>query len=297
MYILDKRSQKVLIFDDQGKFVLSIKNRGNGPGEYIQLIDFSLDNKGRLVLYSDIPGKIIFYSNTGDFLYEKKLKETYLSLSTVDELMYFQNLPTKKYNLTMLDLSNNKEVKLLKSLSEYNNVFLKGHSISSNTNKILTRRFDPLVYSISRDSVKALYKIDFGESFITKNFLSKYAKSKFFFKKCFENNCVFTFINTQLIKNRLVFNTNHALMHIILTLENKSYSINQLKDNFLGIKLYSSHRILIDGESEYLGFLLNPDLLHHYTIENRNPNNDFYKELFKLNDNSNPVLILYKFNQ
>ncbi|MEN6619141.1 MAG: 6-bladed beta-propeller, partial [Rikenellaceae bacterium] len=214
LYILDKKSQKVLIFNDQGKFVRSIKNRGNGPGEYIQLIDFSLDNKGRLVLYSDIPGKIIFYSNTGDFLYEKKLKETYLSMSIVDELIYFQNLPTKKYTVTMLDLSNDKKIKLLKSLPEYNNVFLKGYSISSNTNIILTRRFDPLVYSISNDSVKTLYKIDFGKSFITKDFLSKYAKSKDFFKKCFDNNFVFTYINTQLIKNKLVFNTNHALMHI-----------------------------------------------------------------------------------
>lgn len=197
----------------------------------------------------------------------------------------------------MLDLSNNKETKLLKSLPEYNNVFLKGHSISSNTNIILTRRFDPLVYSISNDSVKALYKIDFRESFITKDFLSKYAKSKFFFKKCFENKCVFTYINTQLIKNKLVFNTNNALMHIILTKENKCYSINQLKDIFLGIKIYSSQRILINGESDFLGFLLNPELLHHYTIENITANNEFYKELCKLNDNSNPVLILYKFKQ
>lgn len=49
-------------------------------------------------------------------------------------------------------------------------------------------------------------------------------------------------------------------MHIILTKENKCYSINQLKDIFLGIKIYSSQRILINGESDFLGFLLNPEL-------------------------------------
>lgn len=298
LYILDKKTQKVFIFNDQGKFIRLIKNRGNGPGEYIQIIDIAIDSKGRLVLYADLPGKIIFFSDKGDFLYEKKLKESYMGMAIGEKSFYFLNFPTKRQTLTIINIQNGRKIKLLKSLPEYNNIFLEGYSISSTNNVMLTRRFDACVYSMINDSIKIMCKIDFGKSFITENFLSQYAKSRSFFKKCFDNNIIFTLVNTQLILDKLVFNTNLAQMHIISTKDEKVYSINRLVDSSLGINVYPSQRVLIDGESRCLGFVFYPELLMHISESLKNDKsakNPFCNEISNINENSNPLLVLYMF--
>ena len=39
-YILDKEMDRIVAFDDQGKFLNLINKKGNGPGEYTGLSDF-----------------------------------------------------------------------------------------------------------------------------------------------------------------------------------------------------------------------------------------------------------------
>ena len=53
----------IFIFDKNGKFINSVKRNGQGPGEYIRLLDFSIDHRGWIYLLCK-SGKIILLDNS-----------------------------------------------------------------------------------------------------------------------------------------------------------------------------------------------------------------------------------------
>ncbi len=66
-YILDYPLSRVLIFNNQGKFVNSIDHWGVGPGEYISISDFNIDNQTELTLLSPDNWSMYYYNLDGSF--------------------------------------------------------------------------------------------------------------------------------------------------------------------------------------------------------------------------------------
>lgn len=110
-YILDRRTQQLFCFDDQGGFNFKISNRGKGPGEYNYITNFSIDeSKDMLLIIDPVLQFIHFYcSLTGD--YKKTLRvdtgkvmgldkvfahndSTLLVTSVADEQLLFVNMNT-----------------------------------------------------------------------------------------------------------------------------------------------------------------------------------------------------------
>ncbi|MDR0606457.1 MAG: 6-bladed beta-propeller [Bacteroidales bacterium] len=69
IYILDRLSNALFIFTDEGEFLYKLRNIGQGPGEYIYLFDFDVTNDG--VYLSDIGQSILYYDN--DFKFIRKI--------------------------------------------------------------------------------------------------------------------------------------------------------------------------------------------------------------------------------
>jgi hypothetical protein len=65
MFILDNLN-KLFAFDTIGKFLYTVGKEGRGPGEYLELRDFDIDNLGNIYILSY--GKILKYSLDGKFL-------------------------------------------------------------------------------------------------------------------------------------------------------------------------------------------------------------------------------------
>jgi hypothetical protein len=63
IYILDiSADNKLCVFDKAGSFLYQIGNKGNGPGEYINATDFTIDRKGkRIYILDNKTGNIIKY--------------------------------------------------------------------------------------------------------------------------------------------------------------------------------------------------------------------------------------------
>lgn len=53
IYILDKSTFRLLLFENNGKFIKQIGKRGQGPGEYLELLDFTIDTIGDRLLLAD----------------------------------------------------------------------------------------------------------------------------------------------------------------------------------------------------------------------------------------------------
>ena len=69
IYILDSsKAKKLFVFDWEGRFIRKIGNIGNGPGEYLEPIDFTLDTKNRIIYLRDLKNRIHKYRLNGTFI-------------------------------------------------------------------------------------------------------------------------------------------------------------------------------------------------------------------------------------
>lgn len=70
IYILDQRIAKNLyVFDHEGRFVRKIGSLGNGPGEYVRILDFTLDTKNRNIFLLDEMNRIYKYKFDGTYVH------------------------------------------------------------------------------------------------------------------------------------------------------------------------------------------------------------------------------------
>lgn len=89
IYILDRLEYQILVFNSSGKFLHKIKMLGQGPGEYVNLSDFSV--KGDTIYLLDrMAGKLLIYKN--NFLISEFPTERARSFSVVKHGDYAFNM-------------------------------------------------------------------------------------------------------------------------------------------------------------------------------------------------------------
>lgn len=77
--ILEKEFQHcVLVFDENGKYLRRIGQRGGGSGEFARALDFAVDEQsGDVVILTD-NSTVYRYDHDGNFKYSRKLDDSYL---------------------------------------------------------------------------------------------------------------------------------------------------------------------------------------------------------------------------
>ncbi len=108
-FILDISSAKRLfIFDQNGKFIKAIGERGKGRGEFYEIIDFSIEPKAEELYILDQVGKVNIFSLDGKFLRDITIKgptpHMYNNIEIVGnsiflDIRYPQPHPSDKYYL------------------------------------------------------------------------------------------------------------------------------------------------------------------------------------------------------
>lgn len=70
IFILDTMiAKKILVFNMDGKHIQQIGKFGRGPGEYLQIMDFTVNEKDKQIVVLDVGNKIHTYSiHTGEYL-------------------------------------------------------------------------------------------------------------------------------------------------------------------------------------------------------------------------------------
>ncbi|ALO15366.1 hypothetical protein L21SP5_01724 [Salinivirga cyanobacteriivorans] len=111
IYILDSGFDNVYVFNESGNFERKIGKRGHGPGEYVDIGDFELDTvRKRIVLLSVELGELLEYSLPGEFIRKIKLPIKPTQFRIVDGKYYaFYNsfYDVSRRNLYFTDLDGN----------------------------------------------------------------------------------------------------------------------------------------------------------------------------------------------
>ncbi|HDL19446.1 MAG TPA: 6-bladed beta-propeller [Bacteroidetes bacterium] len=71
IFVADRQMNNVRKFDQSGKFLLSIGQKGKGPGEFESIKIISLDNADNLLVFDNMLGRVSVFSADGAFLKSK----------------------------------------------------------------------------------------------------------------------------------------------------------------------------------------------------------------------------------
>ena len=162
-YIHDYSRSQIFVFDREGHFQLALNEKGNGPGEYLNLTDFAIDTTRRnLVVLCAVSNSLFFYDLGGKFIEKKKLPE----IAGAYNSLQFQNKDTIAFftydydhRLKFYSLSRNE------ILDEYfpediKDVFCRGVFPFPHA---FRRSLTNTIYSLSGATFTELYRWDFGD--------------------------------------------------------------------------------------------------------------------------------------
>ena len=167
-YILDKNITRTLFcYSRQGSFNFKIHNEGKGPGEYISIVDFTIDHSNNKIQILDFTSqKILTFNLDGKFISEKKCNEnTVKHIHSEKNLSYFDmGTNSGKYNI--LCYEQNKKAgsffklnKLLKDMpGSFDSRFCRS-SEKTYYNPLLS----DTIYQIDSIILEPKYYIDFGK--------------------------------------------------------------------------------------------------------------------------------------
>lgn len=98
-YIFDHSSDAIFIFDEKGKLVKKIENKGRGPQEYVRIDHYALDkNSGYSYIYCGRSQKILQYNEWGEFMKTipcQFITSSFCVLSANTFLLYGGNFPNQ----------------------------------------------------------------------------------------------------------------------------------------------------------------------------------------------------------
>lgn len=175
-YVFDYMQAEILTFDEAGKFLFKISDRGQGPEEYLNISDFDIDKQNdRIVVLDPINNAMFEYDLSGNFITRYKLPritnayKSFIYLNT-DTLVYF----TFDYDNRLKFYSKSKGVIFKELYPEKDNV-LYNITLEFPYETTFFRSADNVVYEITQGcELTEKYRWDFGKLNNSKKQISKF---------------------------------------------------------------------------------------------------------------------------
>lgn len=174
IYILDDLGRRIGVFDANGEYISKVDKRGNGNGEYVQIDDFSIDNKGNIIVLDGAKRTLNYYDRFGEFTSKHKLPisadafecyndHTFLFSSSglCENKLNIWSIKDEKITNSHLDYDKRLSGRVVKPLIKYSDRIL------------FMQRNDNCIYDVSIDTLTAKWSVDFGNKSIVRSKLQK----------------------------------------------------------------------------------------------------------------------------
>jgi hypothetical protein len=186
IYISDEsNTHAIYCFSNTGKFQFKISNRGRGPGEYIGIYDFDVDEPNKLIIiYDREQGAFLEYDFNGNFINRYTTGLCISSFKIIGDgcIVAYSGYSTnpsnsKEPNATIFRLNYRGHNDFLSytSFDESLSLFLKIFSVFNNISfhngsVYIYDYFQSSIYELNYEQIKSQIIIDFGKNKIPSDF-------------------------------------------------------------------------------------------------------------------------------
>lgn len=190
IYVLDKKTVTLRVFDYTGKYLRAIGTRGNGPGEYLAVNAFYLNNLNRTINIFDPLKLVVFqYDFLGNFIKSVKFNNMFLAhivrATPLDSSSILGFTNPNWHSEAGYFILNEKDYSLQKQLYQFPvptrgeiSYSILTHPYSFHDNEVhFVSLFSNIIHSYVNEETQASYYIDNGKMDINSNYLKSIAKT------------------------------------------------------------------------------------------------------------------------
>ena len=306
LFIFDNQLDQLFVFDVTGKFIHKINRKGQGPKEYVQVCDFTIDTENKqIILSADRPAKLMYFTYDGSFIKEDNLPDYYHELVNDGSYIYVDYYMSEEtYQLSMIDMKSGFKKEGLEMRDIKNYLVIKGHSLIHGKDILFVRRYDNAIYELKNGEVNTKYEVDFKKHSFPERFKAE-TEIGVIVTDSRENKYVYSMSNAFHSENYLTFYTNIGIF--IYDKQNETLKgYEKMNNTHLSFVMQSykdaSKYFLPLENSEKMVFIIeDPSFIKR--IVDRNPEelkkDKDYKQLSeiaqKMTDDNNPVLFIYEY--
>lgn len=314
-YVLEYNDSPIKRFDSDGRFLNTIGQKGQGPGEFVQISDFAVSRNANDISIFAWNGnkKCIRMDSNNRLLSETDMLFPFTEcyrMSDSDYLLHLNNgVVADQKTHYLYRINDNYEIKEAyfpkKAPHDIMYSFEQTYFATGSNNDILyLREYNDTVYSINPSGgIAAKYHLDFGKVWYSERFLSDFHERNFME--------IHQELNRRGYPKFIAYSENPDYLCV-------KYTRQQNKEDVDYITLYSKKKKKADnfqiGKSSFAALFSNLQAYNapYFTsfisasdfldmASSLSEENPFYKEIKslagKINEGDNPLLVLFEFKQ
>lgn len=303
--VWDRLLRALFVFDNQGKFRYEINHRGNGPGEYVQVLDVCLDPVDSCFAFLTAQHSVMFYSYAGDFKGSLRLEKLGRRMALKGEYLYlllpdYLNYDKQEYSMMAINRRNGKTVPLLKQgIRPVDSQWTEGYPLISGKEAVYyLQRFTNRIYKVEGETCTPLYELELGKFELPDHLLEEGLDAQFFSNEWSRLWSVFSLTNWCELPEGFMLCSNLPGFFYYNAPENALEHFDGILNEEYGIEF--SRTVPVEPAGQDVAFLLDEYRIMSRKEWQRDPEyrrkreTPALKELINsLPDDSNPVLFLY----
>lgn len=299
-YILDSSLKTLFVFDESGDLLCKLRKIGRGPGEYIGIYGFDVDDEENIYIYDNMSSKIIKYSTDFKNYNEIGIKYYFEEFLIIKDGLVLRNMYDNgeiTSHLATLNLKSNKVDVLIDKKNYIDDFSLTRFGMfslfKSNQNTYFNPRFTNKIYKISNT----------GELTQKMNIYGDYPNREFI--ESFKNNPAFGIAQDKYIvdirniyetSSMFILNIRKGINYNLLISKKSSKSI--LTARIFDRNYFGDNLVYGIADDAFIS-LTNPNLIMENNWIENVINSTLCDEdkqmLINKNIEDNPTLILIKF--
>jgi len=318
IYVQDEITDRIVVFSMNGKYMFHINNKGKGPLEYLKISDFTIDEaNGNILIYDEQSHKILSYSiDKRKFIRKQKVNFYPIAFAWNSDCLYYYNPYTfnyprdDKYHYSLIKTSveMGKEKRYFRIDEKMGNFMSDPNpkGFFYGTNLCMLNRFDNIIYSLTKDSIYARYKVLFAENGDYQNALydamKKGTRNTDRYNRCatdIQNYCeTENLITFNYLKNKKRYSVIFSKDNNKIIFHQSRFAINSpssLKRNIPIICFPSNVKgnlFVSIIPFQIMSLITNDEKFKKSIIENMT-NRELVEKLKHLDENSNPIIVFY----
>lgn len=298
-YLLDTRMKQVLLYDTLGNYINSIRNIGNGVGEYSSLKDIAIDKSNNHLLLLAVPSMILYYTLDGDYIKQTKLKGYHNSIGVDEKFIYlsqasYVNNKSTNGSVVIIDKTTEENTEKMAPLFETAPYcYSQGMNISATDNLYFTRKFDDNIYLLGGTDLKTLYTINWNELSFPPEKKEQTLDCSELNNLCFKNKYVYSITDIQDTDSTMCFRTNLGGLFVLSKSKKEVKWFPLIENDALDVPLPSYLPIGgTDGEVLFV-FPAHYLMMLKKNMRNKANSSQIERIMGTMNEESNPILLKY----